>query len=90
MQSAADQFLRGKPVVYTGFDGRLYVATYSSGERNGLGLGHLEIANATGRFVSEPLMMTECEARTFFWNLDAQAEYGSRRCAEESREEVNP
>lgn len=64
------EFLRGKPVVYSGFDGKLYVAKYRDGERSGHGIGYLEIQNAAGVIISDPLM-AEHKARTFFWNLDA-------------------
>jgi hypothetical protein len=72
-KTAADQFIAGKPAVYSGFDDALYTATYSTGERNGLGIGSLEIKNSVGE-VTRDMLMAEHMARTFFWNLDATTE----------------
>lgn len=75
MRTAADEFIAGKPAVYIGFDGNLYIATYFTGTRNKAGVGHLEVVRAGCKTkpVQAPLM-SECQARSFFWNLDATAE----------------
>jgi len=68
-----DDFIRGKPAVYSGFDGRLYVATYlhATDRRNEWRVGTLTIANAKGEIVRD-VFMAEHKARGFFWNLDAE------------------
>lgn len=71
-RTAADQFIAGKPAVYTGFDGKLYVAKYADGERNKTGAPSLTIKSAAGKVVSD-IICAEHKARTFFWNLDAVA-----------------
>lgn len=73
-RTAADQFISGKPAVYSGFDGALYTAIFASGEKNRLGVSTLTIKNSRGKTVSD-VFMAEHKARSFFWNLDAQAEY---------------
>lgn len=72
-KTAADQFIAGKPAVYTGFDGKLYVATFANGERNRLGVPSLTIKNSAGKVVRD-VIFAEHEARTFYWNLDAVAD----------------
>lgn len=70
--TAADQFIAGKPLVYTGFNGHLYVATYVNSSKSDVGLGYLEIRN-NGRKMSAPIM-SESGARSFLWNIDAEVE----------------
>ncbi|HWX14326.1 MAG TPA: hypothetical protein VNY06_05645 [Methylocella sp.] len=67
-----ESFIKGKPVVYSGLDGAIYVAIFADGERNQLGIPTLTIENAAGEIVRD-IIMGEDRARSFFWNLDAVA-----------------
>ena len=67
-----DAFLRGKPAVYSGFDGLLYTATYLPASKDMLGVGALVVANTNGETIRE-VMMSEHKARAFFLTLDAES-----------------
>lgn len=71
--TAADSFIQGKSVIYSGFDGKLYQAIFASGERNQIGVPSLTIKNSQNRIIKD-VIMNEVSARSFFWNLDCTAE----------------
>ena len=68
-----DAFLKGKPVAYGGFDGRLYIATFSYMFGKEVGVGELEITDAAGNYINHRIMHAD-KARAFFFMLDAEAE----------------
>lgn len=70
--SNIDQFIAGQPAAYCGFTGQSLTARYQNGERNGLGVGSLEIKDARGKAIRN-VIMGEHQARSFFLNIDRVA-----------------
>ena len=74
--TAMQEFLAGKSVVYSGLDGRLYIAKFLNQDRpenRDAGVPTLIVKRPNGQTVHD-LVMGEHNARNFFWNLDAEAE----------------
>jgi len=72
MTITIEQFLRGEPVAYTGFNGKPYIATWKPNTRD-LGIGCLRIVRGKGG-IFKSYSAGEIEARNFFNNLHVERE----------------